>query len=182
VKTITQKYFDWLYVQVIEEGDLLSGESYRIVCDVMHQMPFLVTIPHDDNREADGCELRNEFVFMHDLARFTPEELVHLMPHSASVFEVLVALARRADFLIEKTVAGWFRQFLSNLRLTKYPDSKVRPQDHFAIDRILRKFNERKYTSNGRGGIFPLTHPDQDQREVELWYQMAAYMTEKAMY
>jgi hypothetical protein len=182
MKTIQEKYFNWLYSQVFSVRDLFSESSYMIVCDIMHQMPFQVTVDHDDNRAADGLELRNEFIFSYDLMRVTPEDLVHLLTNDASVFEVLLALAKRADFLIEKTVPGWFCEFIENLRLSKYPDKKVQPGQHFTIDRVLRKFNDRKYTARGLGGIFPLKHPDQDQREVELWYQMAAYMTENHMY
>jgi hypothetical protein len=28
------------------------------------------------------------------------------------------------------------------------------------------------------GGFFPLTHPNDDQRKVEIWYQMNAYLDE----
>jgi hypothetical protein len=34
----------------------------------------------------------------------------------------------------------------------------------------------RTYEPNGVGGFFPLENPNEDQREVELWYQMSAYV------
>lgn len=43
----------------------------------------------------------------------------------------------------------------------------------------LNVINKRLYNEDGTGGgLFPLRHATQDQREVELWYQMMAYLTE----
>ena len=37
----------------------------------------------------------------------------------------------------------------------------------------------RTYDSNGYGGLFPLRNPREDQRKVELWYQLNAYLLEQ---
>jgi hypothetical protein len=43
------------------------------------------------------------------------------------------------------------------------------------IDRFL----SRKYDYNGVGGIFPLRKgASEDQRNVEIWYQMQSYLME----
>ena len=46
------------------------------------------------------------------------------------------------------------------------------------IDEILNKFIDRTYRASGYGGLFPLRHSKEDQRKVEIWYQMAAYLIE----
>jgi hypothetical protein len=46
----------------------------------------------------------------------------------------------------------------------------------------LHKLNNRTYSKLGKGGLFPLRSSAYDQRKVELWYQMAAFMTENHMY
>jgi hypothetical protein len=37
----------------------------------------------------------------------------------------------------------------------------------------------REYDPDGRGGLFPLDGTHANQREVELWYQMQAYIIER---
>jgi len=38
----------------------------------------------------------------------------------------------------------------------------------------------RTYNENGNGGLFPLRDSDQDQRQVEIWYQLSAYLLENS--
>jgi hypothetical protein len=40
------------------------------------------------------------------------------------------------------------------------------------------RLNRRLYTTSGYGGLFPLEEPKEDQRKVEIWYQMMAYLGE----
>ena len=42
----------------------------------------------------------------------------------------------------------------------------------------LDGFINRQYEANGEGGLFPLKGVCEDQREVEIWYQMNAYLYE----
>ena len=37
---------------------------------------------------------------------------------------------------------------------------------------------ERRYLEDGDGGLFPLKCPRKDQRRVEIWYQMSAWVIE----
>jgi hypothetical protein len=46
------------------------------------------------------------------------------------------------------------------------------------VNQILTNLVERTYQKNGKGGLFPLKQPAKDQRRVEIWYQMAAYLNE----
>jgi len=84
--------------------------------------------------------------------------------------------------MIGKTPGEWFAEFVANLRLGGYTDEAYELRDSAKINRVLQKFNQRKYDSYGDGGIFPLKAPEEDQKKVELWYQMSAYMAENRMY
>jgi hypothetical protein len=179
---LSERYFDWLYARVCDVRDLNSPYSYSVVCDYMHQISFKTLVPHDDNRAAYGIGLRNEFMLQETYLP-SPRDLAILMgPDTASIFEVLVALASQANFLIEYSERTWFNIFLTNLGLVTFNDYQYTPRQKYRIIRIIERFNNRTYRADGNGGLFPLKRPDEDQRETELWYQMAAYMTEKAMY
>jgi hypothetical protein len=85
-------------------------------------------------------------------------------------------LARRAEFITDDRAQDWFWEFLENLDLSGFDDSEeIDPAD---VAEILDRFIWRTYNRNGEGGIFPLKNPRSDQRDVELWYQLAAYIRE----
>jgi hypothetical protein len=176
---LTLQYFNWLYDQVFAVRDVLSRHSYTLVCARMHRETFQALVQYDENRIADGSELRNEFLKTSKAHLLYQTELIY---EDASVFEILVGLAIRADRMIEKSVSDWFWIFLTNLGLQKFNDEHVCVRPIYQVDRAIRKFNHRTYRANGVGGIFPLEKPLTDQRRVELWYQMGAYMTENKMY
>lgn len=180
---VRERYFCWLYDQVFPVRDKRSDLSYITVCDFMHGIQFNDSVPNDNNRTADGEELRDEFISLDDnigLDAFT--EMAGL--GKASVFEVLVALARRATTVTEALKADqWFRTFTGNLGLLKYSDRRFVPRDLHRISTILRTFNARSFKPNGEGGIFPLKITAfEDQRKIELWFQMASYITENGMF
>ncbi len=78
---------------------------------------------------------------------------------------------------------------MENLGLARYFDSYLRGNNEFLvekIDEIIDIWMYRRFDFNGFGGLFPLKwgrlRPGQrkkDQRKVEIWYQMQAYMIEK---
>jgi hypothetical protein len=175
-------YFNWLYNQVVGVWDVNSPVSYIGVCTHLHAIEFDDRVPNDDNRRKEGEELRDEFIAAHseiiEIEEYT--ELVGL--GRASLFEMLIALARRADYIVEVGPRTWFKSFLDNLGLTRYNDARHRPQDDVRIERILRTFNQRTYSRTGKGGLFPLKDPKSDQRSTELWFQMAAFMRENELY
>lgn len=178
---ITTEYFNWLYHQVFEVLDLQSPQSYAFLCTQLHRVPFYDGVPNDDNRTADGLELRNEFIST--LGGITIEDYTAL--HNLgqpSLLEVFIGLARHADYIVSMGIPVWVRRFLENLGLLEFDDAHYRPRDRLKIMRKLRIFNQRQYTRSGEGGLFPLYKTRRDQRRVELWYQMNAYMTENKMY
>lgn len=176
--SVSQAYFYWLYEPFYDPTDPTSW--FMTVCTIMHNTRFTPLIPHDENRIADATELRNDFKREH--RPLEPLEVADLLAPDASVFEVLIALAKRADFMVPLTPKVWFRIFLENLKLDTWTDDYCAGHSTWPVQRAVNAFNSRTYSKTGRGGIFPLRRPRDNQREVELWYQMGAYMTENSMY
>ena len=46
------------------------------------------------------------------------------------------------------------------------------------VRRNISNFIERRYSRNGRGGLFTVRHCIKDMRNVEIWYQMCWYLDE----
>jgi hypothetical protein len=173
-----EKYFSWLYEQV-RPDDKKTLIPYMTVSALAHRIIFDWSVPNDDNRAAEGKELRYEFLESRGVPRPHDAEWMSL---DASIFEMMVALAKECDFIVALGFDGWYDIFMKNLGLDLYNDITYVPRDEPKVARILEKFNQRRYTRLGVGGLFPLRSSAKDQREVELWYQMAEYMTENRMY
>lgn len=179
---IEQDYFAWL-CELVHINSIET--SYMALAKDLHHRKFYSIVPHDENRASDGKELREEYLREINYPKYIEIE------GDCSIFEMLIALAKRMDFEtndpydIEENVdrtAYWFWEMIDNLGLTKYSDDNYYyygGSDH--IDRILDRFLERRYSRDGNGGIFPLEWTRKDQRDVEIWGQMNAYLAEKEM-
>lgn len=135
-------------------------------------------VPNDDNRVEDGKELR--FTFVREQG--TDGVDVYWLELGCSTLEMLIALADRASFETSKEPGHWFWFFLRNLGLDKYTDAHWTPHINAIVDRKLDRLIYRTYSPTGRGGLFPLRSAVEDQRKVELWYQMSAYLLETHQY
>lgn len=173
---IQNAYFDWL-CDLINAND--PDHSFIFLCRHLHTLEFYWSVCNDDNRAGDGMALRGLFRLQSDL-RIGDE----LDCDVCSVFEMLVALAICVEEIMDEIEPGdasfWFWMMLDNLGLSDYDD------DHFyqrgsikKIDKILDRFLDRTYQRSGKGGLFPLKKWREDQRTVEIWYQMQAYLQEK---
>jgi hypothetical protein len=176
ISSIPVQYFRWLYDRVCDVRDSQSYRSYQEVCDEMQRMKFKVIVPGDENRRSNGADLRDEFLDFirnRDLDRQAEREA-----HQVSLFETLVSLSDEARLMTGESCVVWFSIFLQNTGLDHYPDVKMDVTAKLKVRRILRRLNDRKYGASGKGGLFPLNMPLQDQRDVELWLQMGAYVRE----
>jgi hypothetical protein len=96
----------------------------------------------------------------------------------ASFLEVLIALSKRLAFNAgRKNAPGWAWILLTNLNLHKLTDPFTKAKTRKAND-ILNRCIRREYEPDGSGGFFPLAEATEDQREVEIWYQMSAYISQ----
>lgn len=143
----------------------------------LYRKEFVWFVPNDDNRIIDGHEVRDEFLSDEDIHNLD-ETWIDL---GCSMLEMLIALARRVAFLEDEDARDWFWILVKNAGITDCNDRAYRDNPHLehTIDHILDRVIWRKYEYNGEGGLFPLRNPERDQRQVELWYQLSAYLNER---
>lgn len=169
-------YLRWLAPQIRGEDDGNPDRTYGGLVDIMHQTEFIwmPSTPNDDNRIGDGMDLRVEFCREHDISPIVRDELGF-----CTFLEVLIGLSRRLEWNAGGTTApSWAWQLVRNLGLDRYSDPVGRGKTQRVHD-ILETCIYRTYEANGQGGFFPLRNPREDQRPVELWYQMAAYLDDQ---
>lgn len=148
--------------------------------DVVNEYPT----DNDYNRVADGLALRNEYSF--ETCNFVPKDSYFersILNHPCSVLEVLVALARRIenDFMYDPSEGDrtglWMRVMLDNLGIGQYQGT-LSPEAISEVESRCRTMMKRTYDFDGRGGLFPLEKPNEDQRYIQIWDQMRVYLRE----
>lgn len=165
------EYFAWLV-------NLVEGYDNTQLLEYLHDIPFRWILPNDENRADDGCALRDRFLYETNYTDYDlPEK-------ECSVLEMLAALANRInDILIDiedyDDTPRWFWELLENLQIDEFDDMTLTSTSMYDIvDDSINTFMDRLYDRNGFGGLFPLKNAKDDQRDIELWYQMSAYLEE----
>ena len=176
-KLIQDQYFKWLCGIVNTEQPF---GSYWLLASLLHREAFIWSVPNDDNRIDDGIKLRTIFC---DEYNFDDHDRTALSG-KCTFFEVLVGLSYRIEEQMNddntgQRISKWFWEMCENLSLTAYTDETLAEPIFFehALN-IVSIVNNRTYCYDGTGGLFPLKNPRQDQRTVELWYQMCTYLME----
>lgn len=163
-------YLRWLYSQVASVRYRNPYRTYWSLARQLYITEFVWFVPNDDNRVEDGRNLRNEFLTEHPEAPVN-DEWVHA---PCSMLEMLIALSRRLSFEAEGEPRAWFWHLLRNIDLHEVNDGDPYPEED--VTDVLNTVIFRQYRPDGHGGLFPLEDAHADQRQVELWYQMAAYL------
>ena len=70
----------------------------------------------------------------------------------------------------------WFWGMIGSLGLHGMTDDCF--HEEYVSD-VIDRFLNREYHYDGRGGLFSLSNPRKDMREVEIWYQMMWYLDEQ---
>ncbi len=171
-RPLDELYFIWLYGQVGDPEARNPNRTYWTILKLLFTKEFVWFVPNDDNRCQDGRELRAEFA--KDCSVVIEDE--NWLQLGCSIFELLVGLSRRLAFEAEGEPRDWFWHLMDNLGLGHLNDrSKIKTD---SVDEILDHVIWRTYDASGRGGLFPLRNAAEDQRTVELWYQLNAYILE----
>lgn len=173
MRPLEELYFEWLYRQVAEEYTS-RARTHQSLLRQLHNTEFVWTVPNDDNRVEDGVQLRYEFVEDADL--YVDQDWLEI---GCSMLEMLLGLSRRLSFEAEGEPRDWFWELLDNLKISGLTDSKYNFHAERMVENVLDKVIWRTYDRKGRGGLFPLSHPREDQRKVELWVQLNAYLLER---
>lgn len=174
-KPLDELYLQWLYSQYADPDDTNKANSFWKLSLQLYKTPFVWLIPNDDNRLEDGVALRREF--LDDQQIILTRRDAGWIDLGCSVLELIVGLARRLEYEAGGTAHYWFWVLLENIGLRGFNDSRPYLRGH--IEEVLYAVIFRQYTPHGLGGFFPLQDPKEDQRYVELRYQMAAYVLER---
>lgn len=176
---VEQDYFHWLCEIINVDQDV---SSWWLLMNNLHHTEFYALIPHDENRALDGLTLREEY--LNDIRCPKYVEL----NGECSVLEMMIALAKRMEYAtfdpyssngVQRGTSYWFWEMIRNLGLLEYSDDEY--MELGGIDDVsirVRNFLNRAYEFDGDGGLFPLRCPNQDQRDIEIWAQMNAYLEE----
>jgi len=174
---IEQEYFVWL--TSIAMRDMRS--CYGRLLGHLHDRVFYWSVKYDENRAQDGRMLRELFNEQHsDILKEYQIEC----ETPCTFLELLVSLAARMNDQLYRPVAPdrtnlWFITLLNNLELLSFTTGNCAISGALQnIDAIVDRVIGRTYNSSGKGGIFPLDSKNEDQRDVELWYQMMIYIEE----
>lgn len=186
MRDLSGSYFRWLC-------SLLEGErrSYLKLYTILHAKPFNWFVPNDDNRAEDGKALRLIFIDAFNINPST-REIDAFLAVDCTVFEMMIALAKRMDDIVTdprkgEFKLGFFQEMIRNLGLDEFRDSffaglvtdRSERAAYRAIEEILTVLLNREYDRNGRGSLFPAKgYSPKDLRKVEIWYQMQQYIEE----
>lgn len=173
-------YFDWLCEMVCVDGRY-NDESYYHLAKILFDEEFYWSLDYDDDRAADGLALRS---------RYRYEGGTEYPEGTCSVLEMLIALADRMEQHLDELDGEcktpiYFWAMLENLHLEGYSDAMFEsrhpdswPSLKRSIVSKLHHWMDRDIGYDGVGGIFPLSDPKRDQRNVDFWYQANAYILE----
>ena len=173
--TLDDLYLEWLYKNFVGRvTNRNPNSSYWKMSKQLYTMPFTWTIRNDKNRAEDGKELRQEFILDCNIEDIE----INWLQIECSVLEMLIGLARRASFETGEAPGDWLWKFFNHLDIHSYNDRIYNSIIMGEVDAVVRRLLDRTYEQNGAWGLFPLTHARHDQTQVELWYQLQAYLME----
>jgi hypothetical protein len=172
---LDELYLRWLYDQVALVDEQDESLTYWTLFRQMFTTKFLWLVQRDENRLEDGKALRH--VFLREQGIVLNRKERGWIEIECSFLELVVGLANRLEFEAGGTVPYWFWRLMENIDLRGYHDG-VRDYPDDVVEGILYSVMFRQYSHNGEGGFFPLREPCEDQRGVELWYQLSAYVLE----
>lgn len=176
-ESMMRGYFDWMYNKVTEDNTI--NTDYKKLLNYLFRKDFNFKHPMDSNRLEDGVNLR--YRYGNDCC-YTQREVSNLLDvFPCSVLEMMVALSIRCeesimcDEDIGDRTSKWFWSMIKSLGLEYMYDDAFNEK---FCDLVIRKFIDREYYPDGKGGLFTIKHPKADMRNVDIWYQMCAYLNE----
>lgn len=145
----------------------------------LHEKAFRPKMAMDINRGNDGLQLRVDFQNEHGPWGSSTNR------GPCSYLELLIGLAKRMSFLMHgeenSYTEYYFWRLIANLDLIKCTDTRWNSMNgEFFVDDAVYRINDRCFCADGSGGLFPLRRYERDQRGVEFWYQMQAWLMENS--
>lgn len=178
-----QMYFSWL---VCEVG---MDRGYLVLAQLLHSIEFYWVLELDENRAKDGLRCREMWLEglqaeCEDKDIAEPIGALDVVGSGpCSVLEMLVGLATRIEVdVMQDDRYGdrrsmWIFAMLQNLGLTKYDDAHLDASASRIVRYRVANLLDRHYAYSGRGGLFPMwDYAEEDQREVEIWWQAQRWL------
>ena len=176
-KIWSEKYFSWL-CELIN----LDIDKYELLIRELYNIQFFWILELDSDRQYDGIVLRGECG-----EEYVGIDKLHDKP--CSVLEVMISLARDMNDILDDEDRGdrtriWFWEMISNLGLDEFTNECLDGEYGAGlvyfndIQKICNTWLSRKFDYNGRGSPFPLNHPHDDQRKLDMIRQLNAYILE----
>lgn len=173
--TLDNLYIEWLYRNYMGAvSNPNPAKSHWELAKQLYETPFTWLIADDANRAERGKELRQDFIRECDIE----DVEINWLQIDCSVLEMLISLSCRASFETWGAPGDWFWKFLENLELNGYNDRVYSTAIMEEVDAVVRRWLDREYEKDGVGGLFPRKHATQDQRHVNIWYQLQGYLLE----
>lgn len=169
------QYLNWLYGQVASVKTRTKNRTFWSLFKQLNETIFVAVVPHDENRIADAKDLRYEFLADDEDVQGDLE----WMGTPCTMLELLIILARALAFEMDDPVDIWFWHLIEMLDLEQFNDRAYDKSAQEAIEKTIDRVIWRTYEPNGVGGLFPLRNSTRDQRKIELWYQLNAYLLEQ---
>lgn len=177
-------YIEWLESFTIDETiDDDRRPSYNMLIRKLWDIPFRPSIGNDDDRAAEGLELRARYNAI--LAKkagegefVTPD--VDAIFGECRVLEMLIALSMRMydlmqDMGLYNSVSRWFWEIMSNVSFDILDDEtwskRIRCGEF--VERIVCGIMDRHGHRGRPGGWFYVN----GWESMEIWYQMHAYLS-----
>lgn len=168
--TVFDEYRAYL-VSLVHPETGVSGSPSLILFEILDSVEFRELVANDGNRISDIRDMR--FQWLYAVGR----ESWELDDKPPSALELMIICAQTMSFLCkglveDSSVTRWFNEMMWNVEvLIDFNMEDLR----WAVEIAIR----RKYDYAGNGSFFPLKEPREDQREVEIWSQLNAYIIEK---
>lgn len=175
--SIINEYFEWMVNIVC--GKRFSGKmTYKKLLSCLHMIPFRCVMRSDENRAADGVDLRWRFAV--ETGRENQNTWIRdCLEGPCSVLEMLVALSiRTEETIMDNPALGdrtgqWFWGMIATLGLGAMNDNEF---DKRVVENTVNTFLDRQYDSDGAGGLFRIRGIDVDLTEVDIWTQLCWYL------
>ena len=167
-----ENYFEWLKTY-INGGD----PNYESLLLYLFDYDFIWVHPLDENRYADGIDLRENYYY-HYCTEEEKDIFIQYLDKPCSIFEMLIALSLRCGDLMASAENGadyeyWFWSMIESLGLMGMHNESF---DLDIVSDICERLNNKTYASDGRGGLFTIKDYPYDIRDLEIWRQMNLYM------
>lgn len=193
---IKNDYFIFLSMLAFGRLDDEGRQKGNAVLRRIHSKEFYELVPHDNNRGEDGKIFRELFILRKYISGYA--QIEDSLAGPCTVLEMMLGVANKMSETLsvggsmdnlfpeeggysreEIMLKTCFWTLMRNLGLEDIDNQKYfEPGVEEKVDDIIEVLLTRKYTYGGEGGLFPLLTSLGDQRKVEIWYQMQAYLME----